>query len=56
MIFTEEQRKQFETAARPMLEFLNNNCHPHVTVEIDCTTAAIYEGVCAFITEDYLKD
>ena len=56
MTFTEEQRKEFEEAARPLIKFLNDNCHPHVTVVVDCTTAELSEGVCSFRTEDYLKD
>ena len=55
MIFTEQQRKEFEEAARPMIEFMNNNCHPHVTVVIDTARAELSEGVCAFVTNDYIK-
>ena len=53
---TKEQRDQFEAVTRPVIEFLNNNCHPHVTVVIDPTSAELSQGVCAFTTMDYVKD
>lgn len=57
MILTEEQRKEFEEIARPILRFLNDNCHPHVNVLITPTSAELTEGV--FSTGqilDYVKD
>lgn len=56
MIFTPEQRAEFEAVSRPLVEFLNNNCHPHVTVVVSTTHAELSEGVCAFTTMDYVKD
>jgi len=56
MVLTPEQRKEFETVTRPVIEFLNNNCHPNVSVTVDCTRAELSEGVCSFHTEDYLRD
>ena len=56
MIFTPEQRSEFERVTQPVIEFLNNNCHPHVHVVIDTCRAELSEGVCAFTTDDYIKD
>jgi len=56
MIFTEGQTAEFEAVTRPVIQFLNDNCHPHVTVVISTTTAELSEGVAAYMTEDYLKD
>lgn len=56
MIFTEKQRKEFEGVARPLIKFLNDNCHPHVVVVVDSTRAELSEGICTFKTDDYLKD
>jgi len=56
MIFNENQIKEFEAAARPLIKFLNNNCHPHVVVIVDCTSAQLFEGVNRCYTEDYVKD
>ena len=56
MTMTEKQRQEFEAVTRPVIEWLNNNCHPHVTVVIDTTHVELSEGVCAFTTHDYLRD
>jgi hypothetical protein len=56
MIPTKEQQASFEEVARPVVEWLNNNCHPHVTVVITTTGAELSEGVCAFYTMEYVKD
>lgn len=56
MIFTQEQREEFEKVSRPLIEFMNDNCHPHVHTVVDCTHAEISEGVCSFVTNEYVKD
>ncbi len=52
----EQQRKDFGEAAKPLIKFLNENCHPHVTVFVDCNNAELVEGVVIFSTEEYSKD
>ena len=47
MILPEEKRDEFEAVARPMIEWLNINCHPHVSVVISSTNAELLEGVCS---------
>jgi len=56
MILKEEKRKEFEQAARPLMKWLSDNCHPHVNVIVDCVRAELNEGVATFVTEDYVKD
>uniref|UniRef100_A0A6H2A5C1 Uncharacterized protein n=1 Tax=viral metagenome TaxID=1070528 RepID=A0A6H2A5C1_9ZZZZ len=57
MILTENQRKEFEEKVRPVLRFLNDNCHPHVQVIITPTMAELTEGVCSTgQILDYVKD
>lgn len=56
MILTKKQGKEFEEAVRPLIKFLNDNCHPHVHVVVDCTRAELAEGVYAAVIKDYLKD
>ena len=56
MILKEEQRKDFEEAARPLIKWLNDNCHPHVTVVVNPSRAELSEGIYSFPTEDYIKD
>ena len=56
MILNEDQQKEFEEKTRPVIEFLNNSCHPHTHVVISADHAELSEGVYAYPTEDYLKD
>ena len=52
----EEQRKQFEEACKPLMKFICENCHPHVTVIVEPTRVELVEGVCAFNSEEFLVD
>jgi hypothetical protein len=51
-----ERAKHFEEIIRPIIEWMNDNCHPHTKIIVDCTSAELVEGVTGFTTEDYLKD
>jgi len=55
MNLTEQQRKEFEAVARPMIEWLNNNSHPHASVIIDTIHAELLEGCAVVSTNDYVK-
>ena len=52
----DEKRKEFEAVTRPVIEWLCNNCHPHVAVIIEPTSAVLYEGQIAHNTYDFVKD
>jgi len=52
----EEQRKKFEELCRPLMRFLCENCHPHVTVIVEPTQAELVEGVCVVRTDEFLVD
>jgi len=57
MIFTPEQRREFEQIVRPVIQFLNDNCQPHTQVTITPIGAELTEGV--YSTGqilDYVKD
>lgn len=57
MIVTKTQQETFLAAARPLLQWLNENCHPHVTVIVSPDRAELLEG--AFSTgpvTDYIQD
>ncbi len=51
-----EKFKEFEAIARPVIAWLNENYHPHVTVIITPDSAEIMEGLMAFPCTDYIKD
>lgn len=54
---TKEQQKSFEEAARPLIQWLCENVHPHHSVIVTPTNAELLEGSCSTgqITE-YLRD
>ena len=56
MILSKNQEKEFENLTRPVIEWMNNNCHPHISMTICCTRAELSEGIAGFTTFDYLKD
>ena len=56
MIFDDKQREGLELVSRPLIEWLNINCHPHVKAIVDCTHIELLEGVCSIIIEDYIRD
>lgn len=56
MKLTTKQELEFREAARPLIEFLNLNCHPHITVTVDANSAELSEGISRVIVDDYLRD
>ena len=56
MILNQEQITEFREAAKPLVEWLNENCHPHVIVIVDPGRAMLTEGVCSQPIEEYWKD
>jgi len=56
MTLDNEKRAEFEAVVRPVIKWLNDNCHPHVIVVVDPGSAELSEGVNRFATEDYWKD
>lgn len=54
---TDEQRKEFEAAARPLMKWLCDNVHPHHTAIVTPTGAELLEGQCSTgQVLDYVKD
>ena len=56
MFLTPEQRSEFEEVARPLIKWLNENCHPHVTVIATPTRVELSEGVVSIPITDYIRD
>ena len=51
-----EKQLEFKRLADPLIEWLNNNYHPHAMITIDCTHAEISEGVMAYSTYEFVND
>lgn len=56
MTLTPEQQKQFAEAAKPLMEWLSSNCHPHTQAHVTLASAELMEGVATFHTEQFIRD
>lgn len=56
MILSEEKRAAMLEAAKPLIKWLNENCHPHCTARVDQTTVELSEAVAVCKTDDYILD
>jgi hypothetical protein len=45
---TEEQKKSFEDAVKPLMKWMNENIHPHAVVVVNHDSAEILEGLYYF--------
>lgn len=52
----EKEQAEFNEVVKPVIKWLNDNCHPHVTVIITPTGAELTEGVMAVNTMEFVKD
>ncbi len=48
--------EKFREVTEPVIKWMNDSCHPHCAIMIDQTRAELTEGVCAFTTEEFIKD
>lgn len=55
-MMTDDKRSTFEAAARPLIEWLAKNVHPHTSVIVDSNSAELVEGLHSLKTNDYLQD
>lgn len=56
MILTEQQQKELEAVSRPLIEWLNKNCHPHITAIVEPGGVELLEGVCHIPIKNYIPD
>lgn len=42
---TEQQQKELESAARPLMDWLKKNCNPHVTALATSEYTEVLEGI-----------
>lgn len=56
MKLTEEQRKEFLEAAKPLIKWLNDHCHPNFNAIVDQYSIELSECIVRSTTEEFLKD
>ena len=45
MILTEKHLEELRAAAIPLMQWLNDNCHPHVKIIVDSEHIELLEGL-----------
>lgn len=56
MILSDREMLEFEAAARPLVKWLNDNCHPMVVAIVKPSRAELLEGVYSVNVTDYIKE
>ena len=56
MIITEAQRQEMLEAAKPLIKWMNDNCHPHCTAMVDECGLELVEGIATNGTIEFIKD
>ena len=56
MTITEEQHQAMLEAAKPLIKWMNENCHPHCTMHVGQYDIELTEGIAAAHTDMFLKD
>lgn len=55
MILTKDQQSELLEASKPLIKWLNDNCHPHVIALVDTGSVQITEGICIQHTDEFIK-
>jgi len=45
MTITKEQQQELESLVKPLQEWMNQNCHPHVAAVVDSENMELLEGI-----------
>lgn len=56
MTITEKQRTEMLEAAKPLIKWLNENCHPHCKAVATQRTVELFEGLATNLADEFLKD
>lgn len=53
---SEEKFIKLREACEPLIKYLNDNYHPHVTAIVTLDKCEIVEGLMSHVTKDFVKD
>jgi hypothetical protein len=56
VILSDLQRAELLDAAKPLIKWLNDNCHPHCTAIVGPGDVELTEGICHEKTDEFIKD
>lgn len=55
MTITKQQQQEMLEAAKPLMKWMNENCHPHCEAVVDCNTIILWVGLATNRTDEFLK-
>ena len=56
MKITKEQQEAMLEAAKPLMKWMNENCHPHCKAVVDQVSIQLLEGLATHGTLEFQKD
>lgn len=56
MILSKDQMEELLNVSKPLIKWLNDNCHPHVQAIVHPDRVELLEGICMKKTEEFIKD
>lgn len=56
MTLTQQQQMNMLEAAKPLIEWMNLNCHPYCKTIVDLTRVELVEGIATNETLEFLRD
>lgn len=56
MILTTQQITELGEAAKPLMKFLCDNCHPHVRVIVEPNRVELLEGIASVHNDEFILD
>lgn len=56
MTITSKQNQQMLESAKPLIKWMNENCHPHCTAHVTQDSVELLEGIANNRTEEFLTD
>jgi hypothetical protein len=42
--------------AKPLIKWISDNCHPHCSAIVDCSSVKLSEEIALEITNEFVKD
>jgi hypothetical protein len=55
MILPREKTKEMLEAAKPLIKWMNENCHPHCTSIVTATDIELVEGIAVEKTFEFVR-
>jgi hypothetical protein len=54
MILTKEQTAAILEAAKPLMKWISDNCHPHCAATVEAGSVELTEGIAREITDEFI--